>query len=203
MLPFLADLLVRSTALILFAWLATVLLRKAGASAAMRHLVWSWAIAGLALLPLLALTMPALPLAILPQVVIEPIADRARRCRSRSHHDQERTFADPRHSAGQLHAGCRRYAGLAGRGPAGAGADLARLRAGRRGLDRLAGQGRGRLASARPRRPAAGPDDGHAHDLGHARAEGAAARRSAGVDGGSAAPASSSTSSAMSAAATA
>ena len=73
LLPFLADLLARSTALILFAWLATVLLRKAGASAAMRHLVWSWAIAGLALLPLLALTMPVLPLAILPQVVIEPL----------------------------------------------------------------------------------------------------------------------------------
>jgi beta-lactamase regulating signal transducer with metallopeptidase domain len=72
-LPLLADLLVRSTALILFAWAAATLLRKGGASAAMRHLVWSWAIAGLALLPILALTMPALPLTILPQVVIEPI----------------------------------------------------------------------------------------------------------------------------------
>ncbi len=61
------DLMVRSTLLILLAVAATALLRKCGASAAMRHQIWLWVIAGLFLLPLLAITMPALPIAILPE----------------------------------------------------------------------------------------------------------------------------------------
>ncbi len=44
---FAVDLMVRATLLILFAWLAASALRAAGASAAMRHLAWLWAIAGL------------------------------------------------------------------------------------------------------------------------------------------------------------
>jgi beta-lactamase regulating signal transducer with metallopeptidase domain len=66
-LPLLLDLLVRSTLLIAFAWATTAVLRKVGASAARRHLVWLCAMAGLVVLPLLAITMPPLPLAILPE----------------------------------------------------------------------------------------------------------------------------------------
>src|SRR5215203_1377509 len=61
------DLMVRSTLLILFAAAAAALVRKCGASAAMRHQIWLWAIAGLFLLPLLAITLPALPIDVLPE----------------------------------------------------------------------------------------------------------------------------------------
>lgn len=62
-----ADLLVRSTLLIALASLAALLLRKSGASAAMRHLVWLCAIVALLLMPLLAAALPELPLPILPE----------------------------------------------------------------------------------------------------------------------------------------
>lgn len=71
-LPILADLLARSAAPILFAWMAAGLLRKAGASAATRHVIWLLAIAGLSLSPLLTLTMPVLPLAVLPNAADSP-----------------------------------------------------------------------------------------------------------------------------------
>jgi beta-lactamase regulating signal transducer with metallopeptidase domain len=76
------DLMVRSTLLILFALAATALLRKCGASAAMRHQIWLWAIAGLFLLPVLAISLPALPVAVLPEAappapVLVPITDAA------------------------------------------------------------------------------------------------------------------------------
>lgn len=73
-LPLFIDLLIRSTSLVLFAWAIIAMLRKGGVSAAMRHLVWLCAIAGLVLLPLLAVTMPALQLAILPEVATPPLA---------------------------------------------------------------------------------------------------------------------------------
>lgn len=73
-LPLFIDLLIRSTSLILFAWATIAVLRKGGASAAMRHFVWLCAIAGLVLLPLLAVTMPALQLAILPAAAAPPLA---------------------------------------------------------------------------------------------------------------------------------
>ena len=62
-----ADLMVRSTLLVLFIALLTALFRKCGASAAMRHQIWLCAIAGLFLLPVLALSIPALPVAVLPE----------------------------------------------------------------------------------------------------------------------------------------
>jgi beta-lactamase regulating signal transducer with metallopeptidase domain len=70
---FAADLLVRSSLLILLAALAVFLLRRRGASAAMRHLVWLSAIAALLLMPLLGALLPALPLPILPEVPAPPL----------------------------------------------------------------------------------------------------------------------------------
>ena len=71
-LPLFTDLLVRSTLLVLFAWALTALLRRYGGSAAMRHLVWLGAIAGLFLLPLIAVAMPDFPIAILPEATLQP-----------------------------------------------------------------------------------------------------------------------------------
>lgn len=67
------GLIIRSTLLIVIAWVLTVLMQKGGASAAMRHLIWLCTIAGLFLLPLLAVTMPTLPLAILPEAATAPV----------------------------------------------------------------------------------------------------------------------------------
>ncbi len=63
-----ADLMIRSSLLVLFIASLTVLIRKSGASAAMRHQIWLCAIAALFLLPVLALSMPALPVPVLPEV---------------------------------------------------------------------------------------------------------------------------------------
>ena len=65
MAPPFADLLVRSTLLIGLSWAAVALMKRQGASAAMRHIVWLSALIGLLLLPLLATTLPKLELPIL------------------------------------------------------------------------------------------------------------------------------------------
>jgi beta-lactamase regulating signal transducer with metallopeptidase domain len=68
-LPDLADqlaLLVRSTLLIGAAWAAAAALRKAGASAAARHMAWLLGIAALLALPVIWWLVPALRLPILP-----------------------------------------------------------------------------------------------------------------------------------------
>jgi len=67
MAPPFADLLIRSTLLIGLAWVAVWLLKRQGASAAMRHIVWLCALVGLLLLPLLATTLPKLELPILSE----------------------------------------------------------------------------------------------------------------------------------------
>jgi beta-lactamase regulating signal transducer with metallopeptidase domain len=69
-----ADLVIRSTLLVLLAWGVTGILRRCGGSAAMRHLVWLGAISGLLLLPLIAVTMPDLPIAVLPEAAAQPTA---------------------------------------------------------------------------------------------------------------------------------
>ena len=60
----LRDLSVKSTLLLLAAWALTLAMRRA--SAATRHLVWLLTFAGLLLLPLLSLTLPPRPVAVLP-----------------------------------------------------------------------------------------------------------------------------------------
>jgi beta-lactamase regulating signal transducer with metallopeptidase domain len=59
-------LLLRATLLMGAAWAAAAALRKAGASAAARHLAWFLGIAGLLALPILWVLVPALSLPILP-----------------------------------------------------------------------------------------------------------------------------------------
>jgi beta-lactamase regulating signal transducer with metallopeptidase domain len=59
-------LVLRATLLMGAAWAAAAALRKAGASAAARHLAWLLGIAGLLVLPVLWLLVPALSLPILP-----------------------------------------------------------------------------------------------------------------------------------------
>jgi len=68
MAPPFADLLVRSTLLIGLTWAAALLLKRHGASAAMRHIVWLCALGGLLLLPLLSATLPKLELPILSAI---------------------------------------------------------------------------------------------------------------------------------------
>jgi hypothetical protein len=66
------DLLIRSSLLLALVWLAAAGVRKAGGSAAMRHMIWVVGLAGLLLFPLLSALMPPLPLPILPDVVPAP-----------------------------------------------------------------------------------------------------------------------------------
>ena len=68
----LLDLLARSLVLLAAVGLAVAAIRRAGGSAAMRHLAWLLGFAGLAALPLLAAAAPALPLPLLPAG--EPLA---------------------------------------------------------------------------------------------------------------------------------
>jgi len=63
-LTLLRDLSVKSALLLLAAWALALGMRRA--SAAARHLVWLLAFAGLLLLPLLSLTLPPRPVAVLP-----------------------------------------------------------------------------------------------------------------------------------------
>ena len=56
----LADLLVRASLLLALVWLAAAGVRKAGGSAAMRHMIWLLGLGALLLLPLLAALMPPL-----------------------------------------------------------------------------------------------------------------------------------------------
>jgi beta-lactamase regulating signal transducer with metallopeptidase domain len=62
----LLALLLRATLLLCAAWAAAAALRKAGASAAARHMAWLLGIAALLALPVLACLVPALHLPILP-----------------------------------------------------------------------------------------------------------------------------------------
>src|SRR5688572_15646345 len=64
---FFLALLVRSTLWMGLVGFAAVAVRRAGGSAAKRHLVWLFGLCGLAMLPLLALLMPPLALPILPE----------------------------------------------------------------------------------------------------------------------------------------
>jgi beta-lactamase regulating signal transducer with metallopeptidase domain len=61
-----AELLVRSTVLMAIAWAAAAGLRRAGAPASARHLVWALGLLGLLLLPLLSAALPTIQLPILP-----------------------------------------------------------------------------------------------------------------------------------------
>lgn len=63
-LTLLRDLSLKSALLLLVAWALTLGMRRA--SAAARHLVWLLTFAGLLLLPLLSLTLPPRPVAVLP-----------------------------------------------------------------------------------------------------------------------------------------
>jgi bla regulator protein blaR1 len=67
MAPLFADLLVRSTLLIGLTWAAVLLMKRQGASAAMRHIVWLSALIGLLMLPLLTATLPKLELPVLSE----------------------------------------------------------------------------------------------------------------------------------------
>lgn len=60
----LLDLLIKATLLLAVAWLATTLLRFR--SAALRHRVWSAALAGAMLLPLFSTVLPGWRVAVLP-----------------------------------------------------------------------------------------------------------------------------------------
>lgn len=62
----LIDLLVRSSLLLALIWLAAVCVRKAGGSAAMRHMIWLFGLGALLLFPLLSVLMPPLQLPVLP-----------------------------------------------------------------------------------------------------------------------------------------
>ncbi len=75
LLPGLLDLAVRATVVLLLAWIAASLLRRA--SAATRHLVWSAAIAGVLALPLLGAALPAWRVRLMPPASApEPVAQR-------------------------------------------------------------------------------------------------------------------------------
>jgi beta-lactamase regulating signal transducer with metallopeptidase domain len=63
----LADLLLRSSLLMLLVWLAAAGVRRAGGSAAMRHTIWLLGLGGLVLVPVLAAMMPPMKLPILPE----------------------------------------------------------------------------------------------------------------------------------------
>lgn len=69
-----AGLLLRSTLLLALLWIASVAVRRAGASASMRHLVWLAGMGALILLPLLAAVAPPLSLPILPAEAAPPPA---------------------------------------------------------------------------------------------------------------------------------
>ena len=62
----LVDLLVRSSLLLVMVWMAAAAVRKAGGSAAMRHMVWLLGLGALILFPLLSALMPPLRLPVLP-----------------------------------------------------------------------------------------------------------------------------------------
>jgi beta-lactamase regulating signal transducer with metallopeptidase domain len=68
------DLLLRSSLLIAIAWLVAVLARRTGASAAVRHIVWTFGIGAVLALPLLAAMLPALPLPLLAPESAAPAA---------------------------------------------------------------------------------------------------------------------------------
>ncbi|HEU5482178.1 MAG TPA: hypothetical protein VFU80_03665, partial [Sphingomicrobium sp.] len=68
----LLDLLLRSMLLVAAVWLATSAIRGAGGSAAMRQLAWQTGFAGLALLPVLAFVLPALPVPVMPALADPP-----------------------------------------------------------------------------------------------------------------------------------
>jgi len=62
----LLDLAVKSAAMMLVAWMLAAILRRA--SAATRHWVWSLALAGLLVLPVLSLTLPSWRIGLLPSL---------------------------------------------------------------------------------------------------------------------------------------
>ena len=62
----LIELLLRSALLLGITWLSAEAVRRSGASAAMRHMIWIFGFAALALLPLLAAILPELPVPVLP-----------------------------------------------------------------------------------------------------------------------------------------
>ena len=66
------DLLVRSSLLLAMVWIAAALVRRAGGSAAMRHMVWLLGLGALILFPLLSALVPPLPLPVLPDVFASP-----------------------------------------------------------------------------------------------------------------------------------
>ena len=68
----LLDILVRSSLLVGLVWLAAAGVGRAGGSAAMRHTIWLYGVAGLVFVPILSALMPALPLAILPDGMATP-----------------------------------------------------------------------------------------------------------------------------------
>jgi beta-lactamase regulating signal transducer with metallopeptidase domain len=68
----LVDLLVRSSLLLALVWAATATVRRAGGSAAMRHMVWLLGMAALLVFPFVSSLLPSMPLPILPA---EPAVD--------------------------------------------------------------------------------------------------------------------------------
>ena len=68
----LVDLLVRSSLLLAMIWLAAACVRKAGGSAAMRHMIWLFGLGALLLFPLFTALMPPLHLPILPATASPP-----------------------------------------------------------------------------------------------------------------------------------
>jgi hypothetical protein len=64
-MPFLANAVLKATALLVVAWLASLPFRRS--SAAMRHMVWILALVGSLAQPLLLPVMPRWPLPLLPQ----------------------------------------------------------------------------------------------------------------------------------------
>jgi beta-lactamase regulating signal transducer with metallopeptidase domain len=67
LMPLLADAVLKATALLVVAWLASLLFRRS--SAAMRHLVWTVALVGSLALPLLLPVVPRWSVPLLPQEV--------------------------------------------------------------------------------------------------------------------------------------
>ena len=73
--PFLLDVFIKSAVVLVGAFAASMLLRRASAS--VRHHIWSMALASILLLPLLAAAMPAWQLPLLPRVpVVEDLLAR-------------------------------------------------------------------------------------------------------------------------------
>jgi len=73
--PFLLDVFIKSAVVLVGAFAASMLLRRASAS--VRHHIWSMALASILLLPLLAAAMPAWQLPLLPRVpVVEELLAR-------------------------------------------------------------------------------------------------------------------------------